>query len=488
MRPFKPLVPKQRYQVHVRQESRAARADVAPETYALHPERDMSREQATSTSDECCDVLVIGGGPGGSAAAALLARHGWSVMQLEKAHHPRFHIGESLLPMNLPVLERLGVLDKVRALGVYKPGADFEADNARGYNVYAFARALGNSPPYAFQVWRQDFDQMLFEHARAQGVDAREGAEVMTVEQRGPRDSLAEVRDDGGRAYRVQAHYVLDASGRDALLAGRKRLKRRNTEHQSAAIFGHFRGAVYRPGKDAGNISIYNFEHGWMWMIPLPAGVMSVGAVCRPDYLKQRRGRTREFLLDTLKLNSALWGRLSQATLIGDEVRVTGNYSYDASTIGGPGWMLVGDAFAFLDPVFSSGVYLAMSGAEQTAAVVNTALREPVHEAVLQQRLEKRLRAGMRRFAFFIYRFNSPVMQHIFRNPHNILRVEQGVTSMLAGDLFDSRKVRWRLQFFRLIYAWTALRNLRRWNAERRYRLAQAKADFSGGTTPVDPA
>ena len=146
MRPFKPLVPKQRYQVHVRQESRTTGAGVAPGTYALHPERDMSREQATSTSDECCDVLVIGGGPGGSAAAALLARHGWSVMQLEKAHHPRFHIGESLLPMNLPVLERLGVLDKVRALGVYKPGADFEADNTRGYNVYAFARALGNSP------------------------------------------------------------------------------------------------------------------------------------------------------------------------------------------------------------------------------------------------------------------------------------------------------------------------------------------------------
>ncbi len=149
--------------------------------------------------------------------------------------------------------------------------------------------------------------------------------------------------------------------------------------------------------------------------------------------------------------------------------------------------MLVGDAFAFLDPVFSSGVYLAMSGAECTAQVVNIALRDPARESVEQRRLEKRLRAGMRRFAFFIYRFNSPVMQNIFRHPRNIWEVEQGVISMLAGDLFDSRKVWWRLQFFRLIYAVATLLDLRRWNIERRYRLAQARADFSGGTTPVDP-
>ena len=145
-------------------------------------------------------------------------------------------------------------------------------------------------------------------------------------------------------------------------------------------------------------------------MIPLPDGVMSVGAVCRPEYLKQRKGRTVEFLLETLKLNPALWRRIEHAELIGDEVRVTGNYSYDSTHMGGPGWMLVGDAFAFLDPVFSSGVYLAMSGAEQAAGVVDAALREPAPEALLAQ-LEKRQRAGMGRFAFFIYRFNGPVMQ-----------------------------------------------------------------------------
>ena len=437
---------------------------------------------------EPCDVAVIGGGPGGSTAAALLARRGYKVIALEKAHHPRFHIGESLLPMNLPVFERLGVLDKVRALGVFKPGADFEADNERGYNTFAFSRAIGNSPTHAYQVWRQDFDKMLYEHARECGADAREGHEVVNVEQNGPRETRLDVRTDDGRNYRIQACYVVDASGRDAFLSTKKKLRRKNDQHQSAAIFGHYRGAERRVGEDAGNISIYSFEHGWMWMIPLPDDVMSVGAVCRPDYLKQRKGRTVEFLLDTLKLSPALWQRVERARLIGNEVRVTGNYSYDSTQMGGPGWVLVGDAFAFLDPVFSSGVYLAMSAAEQAVKVVDAALREPHTEKALLRKLEKRQRAGMDRFSFFIYRFNGPVMQQMFRQPRNAWQLEQSVISMLAGDLFDTPKVLWRLQLFKLVYAICGLRDWRRWRAEHKYRLAQARSQFTGGNTPLDKA
>jgi flavin-dependent dehydrogenase len=415
----------------------------------------------------------------------LLARRGYKVIALEKARHPRFHIGESLLPMNLPVFERLGVLDKVRALGIFKPGADFEADNDRGYNTYAFARAIGNSPPHAYQVWRQDFDKMLYDHARESGADAREGHEVLRIDQIGPRETRLEVRTDEGSSYGIQARYLVDASGRDAFLSAKKKLRRKNGQHQSAAIFGHFRGAALRAGEDAGNISIYRFDHGWMWMIPLPDGVMSIGAVCRPEYLKQRKGRTAEFLMDTLHLSPGLQKRIEGAELI-SEVRVTGNYSYDSTRMGGPGWVMVGDAFAFLDPVFSSGVYLAMSGAEQAAAAVDTALREPQREKGLLRKLEKRQRAGMARFSFFIYRFNGPVMAQMFREPRNTWQLEQGVISMLAGDLFDTPKVLRRLSLFKLVYAIAGLRDWRRWRSEHKYRLAQARSQFTGGNTPLD--
>jgi flavin-dependent dehydrogenase len=437
-------------------------------------------------ADSHCEVLVMGGGPAGSTAATLLTRLGRKVILLEKAHHPRFHIGESLLPMNLPLFERLGVLKKVEAMGVFKPGADFEADNERGYNTFAFKRAIGNSPPHSYQVWRQDFDKMLFDHARDAGADTREGQEVVAVEQVDSRHSNVEVRTEDGRTDRITAQYVVDATGRDSFLSSKKRLRRKNSEHQSAAIFGHFRGAACRPGEDAGNISIYRFDHGWIWMIPLPDGVMSIGAVCRPAYLKQRKGRTVEFLLETLKQNEGVRRRIEHARLIGDEVRVTGNYSYDSEQMGGSGWVMIGDAFAFLDPVFSSGVYLAMSGAEQAATVVDTALREPWREANLLRKLERRQRAGMKRFAFFIYRFNSPIMGRIFRQPRNIWQIEQGVISMLAGDLFDSPKVVRRLRAFKFVYAITALRHFARWRSEHHYRLEQARSQFTGGTTPLD--
>jgi flavin-dependent dehydrogenase len=437
------------------------------------------------TAAEVCDVAVIGGGPAGSTAATLLARRGYKVIALEKEHHPRFHIGESLLPMNLPVFERLGVLEKVRALGMFKSGADFEADNERGYSTYPFARALGNSPPHAFQVWRQDFDKMLFDHARSSGADAREGHEVEQVEQNGARDLRLQVRSDGGRSYVIQARYLIDASGRDAFLSSKKKLRRKSNQHQSAAIFGHFRGPVRRPGEDAGNISLYRFPHGWMWMIPLLDGVMSIGAVCRPEYLKQRKGRTEEFLLETLNQNAGLKRRIERAELVG-EVRVAGNYSYDSARMGEPGWVLVGDAFAFLDPVFSSGVYLAMSGAEQAAELADAALRNPQREPALLRKLEKRLRAGIARFSFFIYRFNGPVLAQMFSHPRNTWQLEQGVISMLAGDLFDNPKVLRRLNLFKVVYAIAGLRDWRRWRAEHKYRLAQARLEFADAQTPPD--
>jgi flavin-dependent dehydrogenase len=437
--------------------------------------------------------LVIGGGPTGSTAATVLARRGWRVLCLEKARHPRFHIGESLLPMNLPILERLGVLEAVEAIGIRKIGADFPkplmgdgTDVPGATNLFRFDRALYPTPDHAFQVRRDEFDTLLFENARAAGADARDGIAVTAVEFGDDgRPTAAHARDDDGGEFRIRMRYLLDASGRDTFLGTRLKTKRKHERHQSAALFSHFRGVERRSGEDAGNITIERFEHGWAWLIPLRDDVMSIGAVCAPDYLKQRRGDAGEFLERTLRGIPTVRTRMTQAERIAP-VHATGNYSYRNTRMCGPGWAMIGDAYAFIDPIFSSGVYLGMHSAERAAEMVDASLREPKREAALQRALRKELDGGLAEFSWFIYRFTSPVMRHLFANPRNALQIEQAVVSMLAGDVYAHAGVRWRLRLFRVIYAFNAIAMAPAAWRDAMRRRRQVSARFDGETLQTD--
>lgn len=429
-----------------------------------------------------CDVLVVGGGPGGSTISTLLARRGWRVAMLERSRHPRFHIGESLLPANVPIFEELGALEKLRALGRLKLGADFPRDDG-SYYTFRFDRALGDTPPFSFQVKREEMDRMLFEHAREQGVDAREQARVERVafDDAGV---VAEI-DAQGSGSRLRARYLVDASGRDTFLGKQLQLVRRSTRHQSAALFAHYANVAYNPDDPGGNIiSVNRFAHGWAWFIPLPDGTTSVGCVCKPGYLKTRQGADNDaFMARTLAMVPGAPRRMAEAARI-TPLRFTGNYSYACRRIAGPRWILVGDAWAFLDPVFSSGVFLAMYSARRALDVVDASLREPRREATLQRHYARHMQRGYQRFAWFIRRFNSPVMKALFADPRNVLQVEQGVISMLAGDVFDNRRVLARLRIFKAIYAIAALLNLRRWAADlvdrRRQNRMHVAADAAG--------
>lgn len=434
--------------------------------------------------DTVCDILVIGGGPAGSTAAISLARLGWRVLLLEKDRHPRFHIGESLLPMNLPILERLGVLDQVEAIGVRKVGADFPRPAAgEGMtHVFRFDRALTDGCTHAFQVRRDEFDQLLFDAARDAGADARDGVAVTAVEFGADgRPTGARARGTDGVEFTISMRYLVDASGRDTFLGNKLKLKRKNPKHQSAALFSHFRGVERRPGEDAGNITIERFSHGWVWMIPLRDDVMSIGAVCSPDYLKQRKGDGESFLMRTLQGIPTLWPRMDGAERVAP-VHATGNYSYTSTRMYGPGWTTVGDAYVFIDPIFSSGVYLGMHSAERAATMIDAALREPARETALQKAMAREFDRGLKEFSWFIYRFTTPVMRHLFANPRNMFQIEQAVISMLAGDVFDNPAVVRRLRAFRLIYLVTAAsmapHALREWWQRRNAR----RAGFSGDT------
>jgi len=414
-------------------------------------------------STEAADVVVIGGGPGGSTISTLLAQQGHRVVLVEKSSHPRFHIGESLLPANMPLFDKLGVADKVDAIGMEKWGATFVSPWHSFTGSFNFGEAMDPSLPMAYQVRRSDFDEILFRRAAEAGARTIENCRVREVDLGdAARPPKVMATDDQGRTYEWQPKFVVDATGRDTLLANRLKVKRKNPRHNSAAVFGHFRNAHRDCGQLEGNIIIFWFDHGWFWFIPLKDGVTSVGAVVWPYYMKSRNKPVRDFFMDTIALCPALAKRLECAEMVA-EPEATGNYSYDCSLCQGENFIMVGDAFAFVDPVFSSGVMLAMNSAFAGAEVVQARLAaDRAAEKAARRRYERVMRVGPKEFSWFIYRVTNPTLRDLFMEPSEKLDMKKAVLSVLAGDIFRGTPIRKGLFWFRAAYYAMSIAHMRR--------------------------
>jgi len=324
------------------------------------------------------DVIVIGGGPGGSTAATMLACKGWRVLLLERERFPRQHIGESLLPASMPVLEELGVLPAVQAAGFLpKWGATMVWGTERTPWSWYF-RETNQRYPHAYQVWRPHFDHLLLENSRAHGVEVRESHQVVEVLFEDSRAVGVRYRADGAEGGIARAQFVVDASGQSTLLGCTLQVRRWDTFFQNLAVYGYFAGAQHLPAPDDTNIFIESYPHGWFWNIPLHTGWMSVGAVVDSRIGQESilRGGPLEFLREQI-MQAPYTGQMLRNATLACGPFVLKDWSYRSDEVAGDGYILVGDAACFVDPLFSSGVHLALMAGVLAAAYVTTALKDP---------------------------------------------------------------------------------------------------------------
>jgi flavin-dependent dehydrogenase len=386
------------------------------------------------------DVVVIGGGPAGSTVSTLVADSGHRVGLFERERFPRFHIGESLIPETYWVLERIGMLAKMqRSHFVKKYSVQFV--NASG-KLSAPFYFWDNKPHACSQTWqvvRSEFDQMLLDNAREHGVDAYEGVHVVDVLFEGDRAVGITIRDSDGTRRQIRAQVVVDASGQAALLQNRFKLRVWDPVLNKGAIWTYWQGAYRDTGRDEGATMVLQTQNrnGWFWYIPQHDDIVSVGVVSPFEYLFKGRGTNHEkTYLEEVERCPAVKQRIGGATRATGYF-VTRDYSYRSTRVAGNGWVLVGDAFGFLDPLYSSGVLLALKSGELAAdAIVKGLDRSDVSESQLG-RWGAGFNQGVDRMRRLVCEFYDGFSFGEFVRTYPHLRGT--ITDLLIGDLFTSR-------------------------------------------------
>jgi len=381
------------------------------------------------------DVVVIGGGPGGSTVSTLLAQQGLKVELFERETFPRFHIGESLIPETYWVLKRLNMLEKMQQSHFVKKFS-VQFVNASGKQSAPFY-FWDNKPHECSQTWqvvRSEFDQMLLENARAHGVTAHEGVRVMDVIFEGEKAVGVKLKD-----REVRAKVVVDASGQNGLIANRLRLRVWDPILNKGAIWSYFEGAYRDTGRDEGATMVLQTpdKQGWFWYIPQHDNIVSVGVVGPFDYLFKGRGKDFEKIFnEEVERTPAVKKRIEGGT------RVTGffatkDYSYRTTRASGEGWVLVGDAWGFLDPLYSSGVLLALKSGELAADAIVEGLKKGDTSGAQLGAWAANFNTGVDRMRRLVCEYYAGFSFGAFMREHPEMRGT--VTDLLIGDLFTDR-------------------------------------------------
>lgn len=327
--------------------------------------------------DITTDVIVVGGGPAGSTVATMLARKGARVLLLEQETFPRHHVGESLLPASVPVLQELGVLPAVQEAGFLPKWGATMVWGKESTPWSWYFKETNLKFPHSYQVWRPQFDQLLLENSWASGVDVREGHQALDVLFEECRAKGVRYSKGGVTQGFARARFVVDATGQRALLGHKLRLRRWDTYFRNMAIYGYFTGAQRLAPPDETNIFVESYPHGWTWSIPLHTGWTSVGAVMDAVTGREgvRRGGPHEFLMEQIA-QAPYTSRMLEGAGLASGPFVVRDWSYDCRRFVGDGYVLAGDAACFIDPLFSSGVHLALMSGVLAAAYVTTALKD----------------------------------------------------------------------------------------------------------------
>jgi FADH2-dependent halogenase len=393
------------------------------------------------------DVAIIGGGPAGSTAATLLARHGRKVIVLEREKFPRFHIGESLLPYSMNAFERLGVQEKLKGICMEKIGGEVaSACGTRKVRFY-FRTGFKLEQTKSYQVKRADFDKLLLDHAAEAGAEVREETPVEKVDF--GEDSVTLTLKGAGTAT-VTARYVIDCSGRNSVVGNHFNLRKPFESLQKFSVFAHFEDVPLRDREELNLTRLIRGGDFWFWMIAVSETRVSVGVVTDTAKFRRLKKSPEEALEHFIEASPEMRERMEGARRV-SQVYSISDYSYKNSRFTGDRWMLAGDAAGFIDPIFSTGVFLAILSGEQCADAIHEILNDPGRKKALYRGYEKHLNQVMNKYLRFVEAWYRPEFIEVFTNPVERLNLVGAVNAALAGNMSDSFAMWWRMELFYFI-------------------------------------